>query len=320
MDLLRVVWAHKQNVEAQADDRWWWDSPEPPIFVVEDVARGALAGLCAYMPFSLRTGGREWPAAWFVDFFVRAEHQGKGLGRQLTDAVQAEFAITASLSQTDMAYRVFAKLGWRERYGVDVYMHPLPQRWPLRPPSRGLHIARASVDDAWKPPAGIDALWARVRDTFPTIAIRDGEALRRRYQSRGSRQYTFISCARGADCAGYAVARTIPATPGGRPSHGLIVDVVAERDDDDAIIALLADARAQLADDGAARIFCLSTVPAWQRLMRRRGFLSPATPLLGRSLASNRKWLTYHSKPDVPSVDPAGWFLTIGDCDLDYAW
>ena len=100
----------------------------------------------------------------------------------------------------------------------------------------------------------------------------------------------------------------------------MIVDLLAERDDDDAIIGLLAEARALLADDGAARIFCLSTVPAWQRLMRRRGFLSPATPILGRSLASNRKWLTYHSKPDAPAVDPAGWFLTIGDCDLDYAW
>ena len=113
MALLREVWSHKRDIERHVRDRWWWRWDEPPLYVVEDPAQDTLAGLCAFMPFALRTNGMELPSAWFVDFYVRPKYQGKGLGKRLTQAVQNRHAVTASLSQTAMAYRVFQKLSFQ---------------------------------------------------------------------------------------------------------------------------------------------------------------------------------------------------------------
>ena len=57
-----------------------------------------------------------------------------------------------------------------------------------------------------------------------------------------------------------------------------------------------------------------------RRILALHGFLSPSAPLVGRLLRSNRKWLTYAATPDADAIDPAAWFLTMGDCDIDYAW
>ena len=82
LELLKRVWPNRQPLEPHVDRRWWWQFPEPPILVVEQSGTDALAGVCAYMPFNLRTGSRERDAAWFVDFYVRPDHQGRGLGRR----------------------------------------------------------------------------------------------------------------------------------------------------------------------------------------------------------------------------------------------
>jgi GNAT superfamily N-acetyltransferase len=320
VELMRQVWPHKARVEARVDARWWWQWEAPPLYVVEDPASRALIGLCAYLPVSLRAGGRELPGAWFVDFYVRPESQGLGLGQRLTRVVQDRFAITASLSQSAMAYRVFQKLGWRARTRVALYVNPFPVRWMFPKPTKGLRVSTQAMDPAL--PAGdLDALWARVRDTYGLIALRTGAAVLTRYASHGARQYVLLCCYREAACVGYMIVRVVPpgSTKPGAP-QGLIVDYLVHPDDAQAFGALLSEAASILIDRGVRRIYCLSTAPRCQHLLGSRGFLSPATPLMGRALRGNWKWLTYNAKPAQPVADPASWFLTMGDCDLDYAW
>ena len=48
-------------------------------------------------------------------------------------------------------------------------------------------------------------------------------------------------------------------------------------------------------------------------------FLAADTPFLGSRLAGQTKWLTFFStEAGIP--EPADWFVTLGDCDLELAW
>ena len=308
LDLLRHVWPNRRPLEPHVDRRWWWQFAEPPILLAEQAPTAALAGLCAYLPFRLRTRGREVDAAWFVDFFVQPNHQGRGIGRRLTQAVHARFALTASLSQTAMAWRVFQKLGWRERAAVQVSMHPWPKPW-MFPRRGGFDVSGHAVDAQLPVAAEIDALWADVASSYPAIACRSSQDLIRRYASHGGRAYDLICARRGSKCVGYMVVR----------APGLIVDALARPDDSAAFAAMLAEAARRLLELGAVRLHCLVTPLRWRQVLARRGFLAADTPLVGARLRSQTKWLTcFSAEAGVP--EPGDWFVTLGDCDLELAW
>jgi len=320
-DLLRQVWSYKRDVDRHVDSRWWWQWPEPPLFVVDDPDRGELAGLCAYIPCVVRSRGREATCAWFVDFYVLASQQGRGLGKRLTQAVQARFDVTASLSQTAMAYRVFQKLGWSERSSAHVLMHPMPAPWlfPARPPQIGIDVTPIGASLPHR--ADLDALWAQLKDAYPLIARRSADDLARRYAPQGDRRYTLVTAARDSGCAGYMIVRVVCPAPGGtRRPVGLIVDALTAPGDTAAFRALLGEAVRVLAADHVSRVFCLATDPAQQTALAARGFLSPETPLVGRWMTGNTKWLTCITNAGAAWVTPAEWYLTLGDCDVDYAW
>jgi GNAT superfamily N-acetyltransferase len=321
LDLMRQVWSRKVDVDKHVESRWWWQWDEPPIYLAESPGEGRLVGLCAFIPFTLLSSGRELSCAWLVDFFVLAECQGRGLGKRLTEAVQNRFDLTASFSQTDMAYRVFRKLGWSARAPMPLYVHPRPMRWMFARASGGLRVSVRPIDQARDVTADLDSLWTRVGDAYPLIAVRSAERLLRRYATQGDRAYSLLCGHREQACVGYMIVRVVHSRSGGAPAaHGLIVDYLVHPDDGAAFAALLSRASATLIDRGVKRIFCISTSPRCQRVLASRGFLSPGAPLIGRALLGNRKWLTYHAKIVSCLVDPAAWFLTMGDCDIDYAW
>jgi GNAT superfamily N-acetyltransferase len=321
LELMRGVWPGRPDTDQQVQRRWWWRHPEPPLCVVDDSAGRRLVGLCAYMPFTLRARGQELPAAWFVDFYVLPDFQGHGLGKRLTAWVEERFAVTASLSQTEMAYRVFKKLGWHERMPVTMYVNPWPMRGFLPKQADGLRITSSAIDGGFPAAADLDALWSRLRDTYPSIASRSSADLVRRYAPREGRRYQLTSAYRGSDCVGFLIARMVESASDTAPgAQGLIVDYLMGPGDADVFAGLLGVAANWMLDAGAKRIACLSTVPSFERVLRRSGFFSPSTPLIGRAFRHNTKWLTYHSKVDPSLVDPSRWYLTLGDCDLDEVW
>jgi GNAT superfamily N-acetyltransferase len=317
LELLQQVWSHKRNVEAHFNDRWWWQSSEPPLYVVED-RHGKLAGLCAYIPFTLRARAQNLSSAWLVDFYVLPQCQGKGLGRLLTRQVEDRSSITASLSQTAMAYRVFRRMGWSERSGTHLSMHPFAARW-MFPRSKERRVQQVSVDDL--PAADLDLLWERLRGAYGAIANRSSAHIRDRYGNQRRRRYDLLCCYRERQCVGYMVVRTVESlSGGGQPPQGLIVDFLLDPRDDATFRALLSVAVSVLLDRGARRVYCLTTVRGFERILASRGFFSPLTPLLGRRLKSQTKWLTYSSRVSPNPVDVNEWFLTMGDCDIDAAW
>ena len=55
IELLQQVWPNRRPIGPHVDRRWWWRFPEPPLVVIADRQSGHLAGLCAYMPFTLHS-------------------------------------------------------------------------------------------------------------------------------------------------------------------------------------------------------------------------------------------------------------------------
>lgn len=115
LTFIRRAWSYKPDVDAQFENRWSWNASARPLLVAEDRTAHAIVGVCAFGPFTLQAREQGLPSAWFVDCYVLPEYQGKGLGRRLTERVQDAFSRTASLSQTAMVYRVFARMGWSAR-------------------------------------------------------------------------------------------------------------------------------------------------------------------------------------------------------------
>ena len=305
---IRQVWSFKPDADAQFDNRWWWNVNPPPLLIADDRATNAVVGMCAFMPFTLQARQTDISSAWFVDFYVLPQYQGRGLGRRLTEHVQGRFALTASLSQTAMAYRVFARMGWSARKLVRVHMHPFPANWMFPENRGGLRVS--TIEPTIE---SLNGLWERVRRGYECIAARTPAELLQRYAPHGGRDYIWATSHRGGACSGYIVLRRVR-------SHGLIVDFLVEKGDTAAFDALLSTAVRTLIRMGAGRIYCLSTDPDCERILKSRGFMSSATPLLGRRLSSQNKYLTCRAEAGAPAIDPANWYLTLGDCDLDLAW
>jgi GNAT superfamily N-acetyltransferase len=321
LELLRQVWPLKRDVEAHVGDRWWWQHGEPPLLLAEERRAQRLVGLCACMPFTLVAHGTAHPAAWFVDFFVLADCQGRGIGSRLAKAAQERYAVTASLSQTEMAYGVFRKLGWHERVPATVYTHPFPRRWMIRPPAGEYRVETCHVESAGEAAPDLDDLWTRLQRAYPAMARRAGADILGRYASSGSRRYQLLRCYTPGACAGYMVVRAVARMAAGAPPRdGLIVDYLVPPGEPAVFQALLHEAVASLVEAGVTRIHCLSTVPACQRVLATHGFFSPSAPLLGRRLRNNRKWLTFTAPAATLPADAASWHLALGDCDLDHVW
>lgn len=320
LELIKAVWSYKNHIEMRFNDRWWWQWETPPLYLIEDPHTSTLVGVCGYLPFTLRAGGRELSCAWFLDFFVLAAYQGRGLGKRLTRAVQERFAITASLSQSETAYHVFRTCGWSTRCWIPVYTNLFPLR-VMFPSGAGSRTVAAFAMEA-PPPIGmdLDGLWTRVRDSYAAIAVRDAASLFRRYASTEQRDYTLLCCWRGTELTGYAVIRLARPTTSARASIGFVVDYLADPADRETFSTLLSAAARRLLDGGASRIYCASTVPGFARVLRSCGFVSPETPLVGRMLRSRFNMGLTAYRTDADSPDPSTWFLSMGDCDIDAAW
>jgi hypothetical protein len=324
------------------DSRWWWQLDPAPLFVSEDTESGAIVGVCAYIQFLVYSGKQTMDGAWLVDLFVSNTYQGRGLakarkgsGRALSRAVMDTTQITASLSQTNAAWRTLHRIGWRERQSASLYLNPLgliPGAIPLirlfvpNDPALRVDVAGtpANADQVFQ----LDELWTRLRDRFDALAVRDAERLRVRFGPREGRCYQMLRAYRGGSLCGYMLVRVCPPNslrslkrhPMGRHPLGLIVDYLVDPDETRTFGTLLNEATRLLMAQGAKSLLCLATVPAFQSELTKRGFMGAGSPLVGRRLSNMDVGFTCYSAPGQPDLSGFKWFLTLADCDLDLTW
>jgi len=323
--LVREVWSDRPP--EVFDRRWWWLMRQPaPLFVAEDRETGRLIGMCAYVPFNFHANGVDERGAWFVDFFVSPEQQGKGVGKTITLEVMNRFPVTASLSQSDPAWAAFRKLGWRPRAFAKLYLHVAPSLWNLWPARGSSTITLVSeICPALLSPEvaqEIDNLWSATRGTYPALALRDSTTLQERYGASERRSYEMVRAYRGGQLIGYMISRLLPRNSLRslrRLDIGLIADYLIRAEEAEVFIQLLRKATRTSLARGAQAMLCMAGCSMAERALRGGGYLHSSTPLIGRKLRSLDIGFTFYStSTDWP--DPSEWFLTLGDCDLDLLW
>jgi GNAT superfamily N-acetyltransferase len=320
-DFVRELWSDRP-VEVFAN-RWWWRYSIAPLIVAVDEQTNRIVGMCAYIPFQLHSGGTDQRAAWFVDFFVAPDQQGKGIGKSLTREVMNQFPVTASLLQSDAAWAAFRKLRWNARSYAKLYLHVAPALWhgsaKWRRSSR-ITVSSQPYTSALSPDIAtrVDRLWRSTCGSYDAIAVRDSTSLNDRYARLVQRRYRLFLAYRDDQLIGYMISRVLPKNSlrSFRRSFGLVVDYLILNDDPDVFRALLGNAAEASVAERARAMMCMSTRNVIGRVLARAGYLHSGTPLIGRKLGALDVGFTSYGS--VPAS--SNWFLTSGDCDMDLSW
>jgi hypothetical protein len=158
-----------------------------------------------------------------------------------------------------------------------------------------------------------DSLWEQVPQNEIVIVIRDQAYLKWRFLSRPDARYILFAATPGSRLVGYLILR-IAEKAGFR--LGYFVDFLVERDSPSILAFLVKEATEYLKQEGVAAIFCLATNHSHHPLFRQQGFYPwyLTTPI------------RFHPRvilpdPDLQVIqDPQGWYLTMGDGDLEMSF
>jgi GNAT superfamily N-acetyltransferase len=314
---LRWEWEFARNPNTPADG--------PLIWVAREGT--SIIGQSAAIPVRLIVAGRETLGGWGTDVMVAPERQHQGVGEQLFRAWDRNVGAALGLNPTEPSYQLIRKLRWPDLGAVPCLVKPLTRRavrlprWPVpvnrllsavsyplvrivartRPLSAQTRLAHRFDDSA-------TALWNRIAAKFDMVVRRDAAYLNWRYVMPPHVRYSIAMLEREGRLDGYVVFRHVH-EPLGRVT--LVVDLVADPEDEDGIVALLRriDREARAADSDKIRVFMLNA--AFRRVIRRSGYFQV------------KSWLRLVAKINAIALPAAfyknveRWHVVLGDSDVD---
>jgi GNAT superfamily N-acetyltransferase len=314
----RFSWQYFDNPNNPEDGPVMWMARE----------HGALLGQMATMPFPMWWIDREVRASAGMDYFVRKEAQGKGIGIALSNRWADEVDVALAMGLTPSSYPLFRKI-FRDVGPIASYVKPLdgfalarnrlgPALGALAGPfahaavktldalARGGGGSGVAVSEASTLTEEYDDLWTRARSSYRTIVRRDAKYLDWKYRRCPFREYRILEARRAGTLVGYATVREE-----GRADfrRGVIADLFCDTADLAAQDALIEGAverfrRSRLA---RAEIYCMN-----RRLgaaLQRHGFRSGTTAV---------QYCVAYRGADASALDDLGnWQMMIGDGDLD---
>lgn len=176
--------------------------------------------------------------------------------------------------------------------------------------SRGAGALETScVGERWEE-AEVDRIWARMRETMPAGAVRDGAYLRWRYV-RSDDQYEMVAARRSGQLAAIAALKR-PRKEADPRLRGIKVatlsDLIYDPADEPAGLAALIGAERTAREIGAHALLAGATSPVLLRLLRRRGYVS---------IPGNVHFLVRTPSPDSPALSLKDWWVTRGDGESD---
>ena len=314
---LRWSWQHRRNPKNPDGMPLLWVVREGPTIV----------GHYATMPVRLSLAGREIDAAWGTDAMVAPERQREGLGEALFRTWDRAVGASLGLGLSESSDRLLHKMHWPELSPVPRLVKPLTRRafrrphWP-EPVNRFVsaitlpivRIAarvrplRADVEPIRRFDSRFNELWERVAPRFALAVRRDAAYLNWKYIAPPHVRYSIAALRREERYDGYAVYRHAQ-EPRGRVT--LLVDFLADIDDEIGFKTLLrwVDAQARLV--GSDKIRCFAAHAGFRRVMRRSGYFQSR-----HSLALAAKINAIEVPPSFYE-DTDEWHVTLGDSDQD---
>jgi len=320
--------------------RWkFFDNPhrggQVPFWILREGPR--MVGGIGAMPVRMRVFGRELQGEFACDMFIERGRQRSGLGTTLMDAYIADSPWPLMVNTSPSLHRFLTKRGFVDltsgfRFQARI-LRPgavLQARWGglqgrvarLADPvlRAGLALRAGLLAKPLDPEVVVEErpafeLWSEtIREAaekdHDIIVIRDPDYLRWKYQARPLRSYRILCASRRGRPVGYATFRLREGRDGGE-ALCVIQELFAPRAESAARRTLLDHVLRAARDAGAQAVKILTTDTAAAADLRACGFLA---------LKASPGFLC----PRQPGLDDAAvmtisnWFLTGGDCDLDY--
>jgi GNAT superfamily N-acetyltransferase len=304
---------------------------------------GAIVGQQAEIPFDLQVGGEVQRAAWGIDLMVDDAWHMRGVGPALLATQLDDRQIVCGLNMSDKGFALYERAGFLDLGVIPVYLRPLDVRGAVRlggmpgpvrraapvlgPALAGadraalaaLRVAGVRLEAVERFDERVDEVWAVTQQASgantaaggPVLARRDlavvgwsmdqrpdCDAMRRHYLTRGDRTL------------GYAVVR--PAGTAETPT-AVVVDYLAPP----RWVAplLLAAGVAAARETGAVALSVKTRNEPADRYLRAAGFVRRQ-----RGADESIRFMAWCRDPGLADrlQDPARWFVTSADCDLEY--
>lgn len=329
LDRERFAWLYERNPARSPDGVGLW------------VCRrdGAVVGQQAEIPFSLKVGDTERPAAWAVDLMVDEAWRIRGVAPGLMATQLAGRSLSGGLNLSDKGKRTYERAGWADLGVVDVYVRPLDvgRAMRLAPVSDRLRrlgpVAGAVLRAADAVLAGasraaglrllpvprfderVDEVWAAAAADYPVLAVRDAATTRWRLDDRPDRDRLrrYLLWWRGATVGYVALRRSVAAGD----QAAIVVDYLAPAR---WVAPLLTLAAIEARRDGAVALLCKTRNAPADRWLRAAGFLR--RPAVTDEPIRFVFWCD--ETVEGPAVarlvtDADSWFVTSADSDLELA-
>ena len=321
-------------------DQWRWLFERNPggkgVFRLGD-HDGRLAGQYVILRQRMMIDGRETPGAQSLETMTHPDYRRQGMFVTLAkdvyrDAAEAGVEMVYGFPNTASHHGFVNRLDFAD-FPVPLHVRPLRAGSLLRKkaplPGVGAFLGGAAqwtfdhVTAAIAPTPGaanriapedgmddsFDRLWARSRQSFPNMVVRDRAYLQWRYRDKVGIDYTILT-ARDPDdeLLAFVVLRTFE-KDGVRQGH--IVDMLSDPDHPGTVGPLVVSALRTLREQGGEVAVCMLLAQSpYMGALRRAGFLV-APKKLPFIIRVN------HPGIDLAALaDPARWHVTIGDSDF----
>jgi GNAT superfamily N-acetyltransferase len=310
-------WHYLENPNARADDI--------PLWVV--VCDDEIVGQLATIPVQLKVGKATRPAIWILDFIVREDFRGKGLGKKLVLAAQEKYPTMITLGINEQSAGLFRSQGWAEmgtihRYHRMLYAgNGLKHATKIAPLREALNLL--SVGFRSGVPRGqnkfsakhltefgteFDDFWERASAQWPCAVRRDARTLAWQFERQPGKKFDIIGLYENDRLAGYAVLFFRKAIANTAPAKAAISDLCYEtRNSAEVVDALIGLALRRAVERRAASLVTDVLDGLVEERLKRHGFWRvKKSPQFMVCAAEGRDEL----------YKPQNWFLTRADSDV----
>lgn len=318
-------------------EKWLWKYMENPFFIEKPAMwicaiNGKTAGFLGGIPVRLKVGTEIINAAWAVDFMTSQEYRRKGMGRLLTSEANKYFDVFLSIGQTDMACKLFTKMGWenlgyirhyikiwdvrvliKERikivFIVNLICLPINALLKLlthfKDPKKSKKIEIRMIDNF---DTESSAFWEAIKGSYKIAVPRDMTYLNWKYNRQPDMGYVKFCAERDHKICGYIIGRVIN-TETNNGTEGLITDVIVQPGDKDAMESLMFSMLKYIKDKGCSMARCYINNKDIERNILNYGFI--------RSRSTMRFLMNKNINELSEMSGLNNWHITAGDCDID---
>jgi len=310
--------------------RWKWqyyanpNNPDGQPVIWVATLNGRFVGMLALHSVKVNTPMGIRRGNWCVDYVVRDDLRGRGIGKQLVQAWMNTPGIALGRGWSTVALRVVMKLGFTLVWGMPLVRFILSRSGTIK-----VLIKQGSKRElidllkvVFKPkrlpgaigdarvsktiPEGWDELWSRVKAKHRFTVERDADYLNWRFLSHPFYKYDFVAL-KSNRLDGVAIVRMTDE----EPPVGIISDFICEPDDHATAYSLLREVLGFLNSKGACGAIADIPVAIGQACLSR--FPCAIVRDSGIVVYTEETALADHGVGE-----PSAWYLGRSDSDLDF--